>query len=109
VEDRSLPIRAAVFLKWALAQLLFRVKRALGLVAQSVQQDQLHELAHETRVLGSASAESINHVGAELREINERLTKLEGDVERIARLLEEGAGNGPAPESKAAAQSLTTD
>jgi hypothetical protein len=45
----------------------------LGLPVQWVQRDQLRALIHEIRILGSASTESINQVGAELREINERL------------------------------------
>jgi HAMP domain-containing protein len=66
-----------------------RVRRALGVAAQVLQQDELGELRKETRALGSASVESVSHVGAELREINDRLTSLEGDVEAMRRLLEE--------------------
>jgi hypothetical protein len=81
----------------------------LGLLAQSVQRDELRELTNEARVLGSASAESINHVGAELREINERLAKLERDVERIGHVLEEKDAGDPVLEkhSETPAQSLS--
>jgi hypothetical protein len=111
MDSPSPPIRALVFLKRAFGQVLFRVKRMLGLVAQSVQRDELRELTNEARVLGSASAESINHVGAELREINERLAKLEHDLERIAHRLEDnGAGDSVLEKhSETPAQSLTTD
>jgi hypothetical protein len=73
----------------ALRYLLFRIRTTLGLLAQSLQRDELHELRIDARALGSAASESISHVGAELREINERLTALERDVDRIARLLEQ--------------------
>jgi hypothetical protein len=103
--------RALFFVKRAIGQALFRVRRFLSLSAQIVQRDELRELANEARVLGSASAESIDHVGAELREINGRLSKLEADVEQICRLLEEGAANGIGSEkpSETAARSLTTE
>ena len=91
MESPSLPLRILSAVNRALGKLLFGLKRVLGLAAQRVQHDQLRELTDETRVLGSASAESINHVGAELREINERLAKLEREIERIGNRLE---GNG---------------
>src|SRR5882724_10737545 len=111
MDSPSTPLRALVFLKRAISHLLFRVKHMLGMLAQSVQRDELRELTNEARVLGSASAESINHVGAELREINERLAKLEHDIERIGHLLEENGAGDPMLEkhSEAPAQSLTTD
>ena len=83
----------------------------LGLAAQRVQHDQLRELTDEARVLGSASAESINHVGAELREINERLAKLEQEFQRIGNRLEEPWRPRPLVEkpSEEPASSLSTD
>jgi hypothetical protein len=94
-----------------LGQVLFRVKRLVSLTAQVAQRDEIRELTNEARVLGSASAESIDHVGAELREINGRLSKLEADVERIGRLLEERARNdlGPERHGETAAGSLTSE
>jgi hypothetical protein len=91
-------IRALSFLKRALLHLLFRVRRTLGLLAQNLQRDELSELSHDARRLGSAASESISHVGAELREINERLSKLEHDVDRIGRLLEGREGEAPSLE-----------
>jgi hypothetical protein len=92
MDSPSLPLRVLSALNRALHHLLFRVKQLLGIAAQTVQRDQLRELTDEARVLGSASAESINHVGAELREINARLAKLEREIERIGNRLEsEGA------------------
>jgi hypothetical protein len=75
----------------AFRHLLFRIRTTLGVLAQSVQRDELHELRIDAQALGSAASESISHVGAELREINERLAALERDVERIARALDQQA------------------
>ena len=104
-------MRALSALNRLLGHFLFRVKQMLGLLAQSVQRDQLRELTDEARTLGSASAESINHVGAELREINERLAKLELEIERIASRLEgNGAGERVLQEhGEAPTESISTD
>ena len=88
MDSPPLATRVLSALNRALGHFLFRLKQALGLLAQTVQRDQLRELTDEARVLGSASAESINHVGAELREINERLAKLEREIELIGNRLE---------------------
>jgi hypothetical protein len=111
MDSESPLIHVLVLVKQALGRALFRLKRLVSLTAQTAQRDEIRELANETRVLGSASAESIDHVGAELREINGRLSKLEADVERIGRLLEQRAGDdlGPERHGEAAAGSLTTD
>ncbi len=111
MESPSLPLRILSGLNRALQHLVFRLKQALGLLAQNVQRDQLRELTDEARVLGSASAESINHVGAELREINVRLAKLEREIERIGDRLDDDGAVDPLLEKdgEAPAQSLTTD
>lgn len=107
MDSPPLLLRLLSGLNRALRHLRFRAKQALGIFAQRIQRDQLRELTDEARTLGSASAESINHVGAELRDINERLAKLERDVQRIADRLE-GDG-GDAIRSETPAQSLSTD
>jgi hypothetical protein len=86
-----------------------RFKQLLGRAGQAVQRDQLRELTDEARVLGSASAESINHVGAELREINARLAKLEREIELIGNRLEANGAVEPVLEKRgeAPAQSLS--
>jgi hypothetical protein len=111
MDSPSLPLRVLSAVNRALHHLLFRFRQLLGIAAQSVQRDQLRELTDETRVLGSASAESINHVGAELREINERLAKLEREIERIGNRLQGDGVGEPMLEkhSEAPARSLSTD
>lgn len=109
MDSPSLPLRALSALNRVLQQILGRFKRLLGLAAQTVQRDQLRELTDEARVLGSASAESINHVGAELREINARLGKLEREIERIGNRLEANGSVDPVLEKRGEepAQSLS--
>jgi ABC-type transporter Mla subunit MlaD len=81
--------RALSLVGRALRYLLFRIRATLALLAQSLQRDELRELRTESQALGSAASESISHVGAELREINERLSALERDIDRLGRLLEQ--------------------
>jgi hypothetical protein len=111
MESPSLLLRILSAVNRALGRLLFGLKRVLGVAVQRVQRDQLRELTDETRVLGSASAESINHVGAELREISERLAKLEREIQRIGNRLEgNGAGDRMVDKpSEAPARSLSKD
>jgi hypothetical protein len=109
MDSPDLVMRTLSAVNRALRHLLFRVKQVLGIVAQGVQRDQLRELTDETRTLGSASAESIDHVGAELREINERLAKLEREIERIGSRLEGNGAGDLEQHTEAPARSLSTD
>jgi predicted nuclease with TOPRIM domain len=99
--------RARFVLRRLVLIALSRFRRALGIAAQSLQRDEIGELRYETRALGSASVESVAHVGAELREINERLSRLEGQVARLAEQREAVSGSldergEPAPQSLSA-------
>lgn len=102
-------------IRFHLRRLLFlalnRTRRRLGVFVQVLQHDELGELRHETRALGSASAESVSHMGAELREINERLSKLERDLASLAALIERqgGGGDSQAERGEASARSLSAD
>jgi hypothetical protein len=86
--------------------LLFRIRTVLALLAQSLQRDELRELRSDTQALGSAASESISHVGAELREINERLSALERDLDRIGRLVDQQVAGGS---SEQQGQALSRD
>jgi hypothetical protein len=95
-ETKSPVTKARFYLRRFVLMALSRIRRLLGVAAQSLQRDELGELRYETRALGSASAESVAHVGAELREINERLSRLERDVARLA--------GAPAPQDETPAE-----
>jgi hypothetical protein len=99
--------------RFHLRRLLFlglnRLRRRLGVFAQVLQRDELGELRYETRALGSASAESVSHVGAELREINERLSKLERELASLGRLIEKQAAEAREDRGEASARSLSAD
>ncbi|MDX6617503.1 MAG: hypothetical protein QOD60_2594 [Solirubrobacterales bacterium] len=70
------------------------MRRALGLAYSAVQRDSLSTLRVETEQLGSAAVESTAYVGAELRAIDDRLTRLEDELVALRRLLEERAAVG---------------
>jgi hypothetical protein len=111
MDSPSLPLQILSAINRAFRHLRFRFRQLLGIVAQTVQRDQLRELTDEARILGSASAESIDHVGAELREINGRLAKLESEIERIANRLDGDGAVDPMLEKRGEepAQSLSRD
>jgi hypothetical protein len=71
-----------------------RVRRALGLAYSAVQRDSLNTLRVETEQLGSAAVESTAYVGAELRAMDDRLSRLEDELVALRRLLEERAAAG---------------
>jgi hypothetical protein len=92
-------------------EVLRRLRHAVGVLLQSAQRDEIQALREETHMLGSASVESVAHVGAELREINERVQKLERDIERLLPLVDDQGSEAPSPESesKSSASSLSAD
>ena len=65
------------------------LRKGLGLAYSALQRDSLSTLRVETEQLGSAAVESSAYVGAELRAIDERLTRLEGELLATRRLLEQ--------------------
>ena len=69
---------------------IFWARRLLGLGFSIVQRDSISRLRVETEQLGSAAVESASYVGAELRAIDERLTRLEEELGAVRRLLEQG-------------------
>jgi hypothetical protein len=70
------------------------LRRGFGLAYSAVQRDSLNTLRVETEQLGSAAVESSAYVGAELRAIGERLTRLENELAAVRRLLEERSAVG---------------
>jgi transposase len=92
-------------LRGAIRYLIGGIRQVLAGFLAVVQRQELLELTRETRRLGSASAESVTHVGGQLRALDARLTRLEEDMAAVRKLLEdrEGATRSAEPESEAAA------
>jgi Tfp pilus assembly protein PilO len=67
------------------------LRRVLGLAYSLLMRDTLTSLRQETEQLSSAAVESAAYVGAELRAIDQRLAKLEEELETLCELLEERA------------------
>jgi hypothetical protein len=88
--------RAIDAVKQAFSALFSRIRRTLGAFLQFWQRDQLEELSEQTHRLGSASVESVTYVGKELRAMDERLSRIEGELEALRRLLEKRDSAEPA-------------
>jgi hypothetical protein len=111
VEPVPLYMRFLSFVHRVLLHLAFRIRRVLAVTLQGLQRDELTELSRETKQLGSASAESLSHLGAEVREINDRLARLEEDLARVTRLLEhQQTGSGELQKAgRTSVESLSPD
>jgi hypothetical protein len=87
--------------KKALLAVVTRLRRLIGVLAQSiVQRDQLFELKEETRRLGAASVESATYTTDELRALEQRLGRIEAELAELRSLLEGQQGPGPSNPSK---------
>jgi hypothetical protein len=90
LEPAKRPQGVVVAVRTSLEAALFWVRRILGLAFSVLQRDSITTLRLETEQLGSAAVESASYVGAELRAIDERLTRLEEDLAAVRRMLEQG-------------------
>ena len=73
-----------------------RLRRAAGSLLQLVLHDQLGDLSKQTQRLGSASVESANYLGGELRTVDQRLSAIEKQLAELTSRLE---GSGTRAES----------
>jgi hypothetical protein len=80
--------RALAAAKRLVVILIARGRRALGILMQRAQRDQLYELSHQTQGLRSASVEAVTYVGGELHALDERLSRVEKELAELRRLLE---------------------
>jgi hypothetical protein len=81
------------------AILVSRIRRALGILLQLAQRDQLRELSHQTQRLSSASVESVTYVGGELQTLDERLSRIEEQLAALRRAVENPGRTQSAEES----------
>jgi signal transduction histidine kinase len=76
-------------IRTAIAAFFWWVRRVLGLAYSVLMRDSLTSLRQETEQLSSAAVESNAYVGAELRSLEERLARVEGELVAVRELLEE--------------------
>jgi hypothetical protein len=84
--------RAVLALKRVIAAVLTAVRRVLGSVFQVLFRDQLGNISRQTERLGSASVESVTHLGGEVRSLDQRLAAIERELAAIRDLLESREG-----------------
>lgn len=88
--------RVALALRRALVAILGAVRRVLASIFQIVFRDRLRDIDEKTDRLGSASVESVTYLGSEVRALDQRLAKIEGELSALRELLESREGS---PES----------
>jgi hypothetical protein len=98
---KSIEARGGSALKRVAVFVLRPFRRLLGRMLQFVEQDELRALRHETARLSSASVESVTYLGSELRNLDERLSRVEEDLAAVRRLLE-ASGSDAEPGSERA-------
>jgi hypothetical protein len=88
----TLPIekRAGLAIKRLASILVSRARRVFGSLVELVLHDQLGDISRQTQRLGSASVESSNYVGGELRALDERLAKIEEELAALRGQLAQG-------------------
>jgi hypothetical protein len=75
-------------LQRALVSVLSWVRRVLGSVYQLIFADRLRHIDEQTERLGSASVESMTHLGSEVRALDARLAAIERELAALRELIE---------------------
>ena len=88
--------RVALALRRAVVAILGAARRVLASIFQIVFRDRLRDIDEKTDRLGSASVESVTYLGSEVRALDQRLAKIEGELSALRELLESREGS---PES----------
>ena len=88
--------RVALVLRRAVVAILGAARRVLASIFQIVFRDRLRDIDEKTDRLGSASVESVTYLGSEVRALDQRLAKIEGELSALRELLESREGS---PES----------
>jgi hypothetical protein len=75
-------------LQRVLVSVLSWIRRVLGSVYQLIFADRLRHIDEQTERLGSASVESMTHLGSEVRALDARLAAIEKELAALRELLE---------------------
>jgi hypothetical protein len=88
MKESTTPLRrVSLALKRLASILVSRARRAFGSLLQLVLHDQLGDLSRQTQRLSSASVESVAYLGGELRAMDERLSRIEGELAELRKLI----------------------
>ena len=87
--DSSPDNRVTLTLRRGVVAILGAVRRVLGSIFQVVFNDRLRDISQKTDRLGSASVESVTHLGSEVRALDQRLARIEDELAAIRELLEQ--------------------
>jgi hypothetical protein len=75
-------------LQRAVVAVLSWIRRVLGSVYQLIFADRLRHIDEQTERLGSASVESVTHLGSEVRALDARLAAIERELAALRELIE---------------------
>jgi hypothetical protein len=88
VDSSSSQNRVTLALRRGVVAILSAIRRVLASIFQVVFNDRLRDISQKTDRLGSASVESVTHLGSEVRALDQRLAKIEGELTALRELLE---------------------
>jgi hypothetical protein len=91
-------------LQRALVTVLSWIRRVLGSVYQLIFADRLRHIDEQTERLGSASVESVTHLGSEVRALDARLAGIERELAALRKLLETRQSSGAEDDEQIAAR-----
>ncbi len=80
--------RVTLALRRGLVAILGALRRVLASIFQIVFKDRLRAIDEKTDRLGSASVESVTYLGSEVRALDQRLARIEGELAALRELLE---------------------
>jgi DNA-binding FrmR family transcriptional regulator len=88
VDSSSSQNRVTLALRRSVVTILGAIRRVLASIFQVVFNDRLRDISQKTDRLGSASVESVTHLGSEVRALDRRLARIEGELTALRELLE---------------------
>lgn len=88
MDNRSADNRVSLALRRGVVAILAAIRRVLASIFQVVFKDRLRDIDEKTDRLGSASVESVTHLGGEVRALDQRLARIERELASMRELLE---------------------
>lgn len=88
MDNSSANNRVSLALRRGVVAILAAIRRVLASIFQVVFKDRLRDIDEKTDRLGSASVESVTHLGGEVRALDQRLARIERELASVRELLE---------------------